>query len=236
MPDQSHAHPGEPAPPAPSHDDTSDAVVPQTTTTTTTPSSPPDEKRQRIRVKNRRKMYLDKNPSYFDSPDLEIVDPLLYDRCVRRFQSTAEREADGRAKGYSGVLEADLYRSEAKLAALAGRGVGGDDEGEGSRGRQHMEDLEYVPGPDGQVLPEDEDEVPQTKEEGMERWREAMTLRFLRGGDDEFEYGEVDGREEWDVIEREDAEEHWFEEEEPGWVEGSGEDREKRGETGIQDF
>lgn len=150
---------------------------------------------------------------------------------MRRFQTNAEREADGRAKGYSGVLEADLYRSEAKLAALSGRGMGDDD---GSERRQ--EELAYVPGPDGQVLPEDEDEVPKTKEEGMERWREAMTLRFLKGGDDEFEYGEVDGREDWDVIEREDAEEHWFEEEEPGWVEGSPEDREKRGETGIQDF
>ncbi len=30
-------------------------------------------RRDRIRVKNRRKMYLDTHPSYFDSPDLEIV-------------------------------------------------------------------------------------------------------------------------------------------------------------------
>lgn len=149
---------------------------------------------------------------------------------MRRFQSTAEREADGRAKGYSGVLEADLYRSEAKLAALSGRRMSDD------WPKQRVEDLAYVPGPDGQVLPEDEDEIPQTKEEGMERWREAMTLRFLRGGDEDFEYGDVDGREEWDVIEREDAEEHWFEEEEPGWVEGSTGEGEKRGETGIQDF
>jgi hypothetical protein len=63
-----------------------------------------------------------------------------------------------------------------------------------------------------------------------------MTLRFLRGGDEEFEYGEVDGRDDWDVIEREDEEEHWFEEEEPEWVEGSLEEERKKGETGIQDF
>ena len=31
------------------------------------------EKKDRIRVKNRRKMYLDSHPSYFESPDLEIV-------------------------------------------------------------------------------------------------------------------------------------------------------------------
>ncbi|KAF4306082.1 hypothetical protein GTA08_BOTSDO14184 [Botryosphaeria dothidea] len=46
---------------------------------------------------------------YFSS-GLELADPLLYDRLVRRFQTPAEREAEGRAKGYSGVLEADLLR------------------------------------------------------------------------------------------------------------------------------
>ncbi|KFX96619.1 hypothetical protein O988_05239 [Pseudogymnoascus sp. VKM F-3808] len=216
--DQSRMPERETIPPAPSpQDHTSDAAIPHKPQGgNAPPSSPSDEKKQRIRVKNRRKMYLDTHPTYFDSPDLEIVDPLLYDRCVRRFQSTAEREADGRAKGYSGVLEADLYRSEAKLAALSGRAL--SDEGEGGAekaGPRLGEDLAYVPGPDGQVLPEDEDEIPQTKEEGMERWREAMTLRFLRGGDEDFEYGDVDGRDDWDVIEREDEEEHWFEEEEP---------------------
>ena len=38
---------------------------------------------------------------------------------IRRFQSATEREADGRQKGYSGVLEADLMRAEAKVDALA---------------------------------------------------------------------------------------------------------------------
>lgn len=32
-----------------------------------------DERKERIRVKNRRKTYLDSHPSYFESPDLEIV-------------------------------------------------------------------------------------------------------------------------------------------------------------------
>jgi hypothetical protein len=31
------------------------------------------ERRDRIRVKNRRKMYLDRHPSYFTSPDLELA-------------------------------------------------------------------------------------------------------------------------------------------------------------------
>ena len=112
--------------------------------------------------------------------------------------------------------------------------MGGDsDEGAAS---QPAEDLAYVPGPDGQVLPEDEDEVPKNKEEGMERWREAMTLRFLKGRDTDFSYKEVDENDEWDVIEREDAEEHWFDEEEPEWADDSPDDKEKRGETGVQDF
>jgi hypothetical protein len=42
------------------------------------PSSPPDassseERTQRIRIKNRRKLYLDRHPSYFTSPDLELA-------------------------------------------------------------------------------------------------------------------------------------------------------------------
>jgi hypothetical protein len=36
--------------------------------------SPDDiERRARIRVKNRRKMFLDHNPAYFTSPDLELA-------------------------------------------------------------------------------------------------------------------------------------------------------------------
>lgn len=71
MSNESHPLSGESSPPAPSQDQTSDAVP--HITTTSNPSSPPDEKKQRIRVKNRRKMYLETHPSYFDSPDLEIV-------------------------------------------------------------------------------------------------------------------------------------------------------------------
>lgn len=70
MPDQSRPSSGEPPPNSPSQDRISDAV-PQKANGDA--PSTPDEKKERIRVKNRRKMYLDKHPSYFDSPDLEIV-------------------------------------------------------------------------------------------------------------------------------------------------------------------
>lgn len=35
-------------------------------------ASQSEDRTARIRVKNRRKMYLDRNPSYFTSPDLEL--------------------------------------------------------------------------------------------------------------------------------------------------------------------
>jgi hypothetical protein len=132
---------------------------------------------------------------------------------VRRFQSASEREAEGRAKGYSGVLEADLYRSEAKLEALKSQN--------------------YRSGPDGQLFPEDPDEIPPDKEEGLSRWKHQMTMRFLNGEDRDFTYSEVDESEEWDVIETREAEDRWFEDEEPQWV-GKGDS--PQGETGIQDF
>lgn len=32
-----------------------------------------EERIAKIRIKNRRKMYLDRNPSYFTAPDLELL-------------------------------------------------------------------------------------------------------------------------------------------------------------------
>lgn len=168
---------------------------------------------------------------------LTIKDPLLYDRCVRRFQTPAEREANGKAKGYSGVLEADLYRSEAKLAAIR-------------RNAAHLSD-NSVGGPSSSsrvteetlLEAEDEEDAPKTKEEGWDRWKWAMTLKFLNGDDGDFEYKDVDEGEEYDEVDRREREEKWFEEEEPQWADdisagdGVGNDRKGTGgETGIQDF
>src|ERR1700760_5016842 len=95
------------------------AKLPSPLSQTSRPTMGKEEERShRVRVKNRRKRYLDLNPSYFNA-SLELADPLLYDRLIRRFQTPAEREVEGRAKGFSGVLQEDLYRSEAKIAALA---------------------------------------------------------------------------------------------------------------------
>ncbi|KAI1417325.1 coiled-coil domain-containing protein-domain-containing protein [Hypoxylon sp. FL1857] len=101
-----------PSPPLSSHSPISVYVKPQPRP----PKSPAHA--ALIRVQNRRREYLERNPKYFDSLEHELADPLLYDALIRRFQSAEEREKEGREKGYSRVLEVDLLRGEAKLAQL----------------------------------------------------------------------------------------------------------------------
>ncbi|KAF6225554.1 hypothetical protein HO133_009554 [Letharia lupina] len=191
------------------------------------PSRSPSSK-ARITIKNRRKRYLDTHPEYFSSPTLELADPLAYDRLVRQFQSPGERETEGRKKGFSGVLEADLWRSEAKVGALANA--------------DHAAVMRYRRDASGNILAEEKDDVPKNKEEGIQRWRKEMELMFLRGADPDFDYKEVDESEDYDdrgVQEREE-EERWFEKEEPSWVEESDEDSGRAegltGQTGVQDY
>lgn len=125
-------------------------------------------------------------------------------------------------------MEADLWRSEAKIGALAKPnhaaliGFGGD--------------------ASGGIVAEDEDEVPKNKEEGIQRWRKEMELMFLRGDDADFDYKAVDESEEYDdrgVQEREE-EERWFEKEDPSWVEERDQDAGRaeglKGQTGVQDY
>ena len=175
----------------------------------------------RIRRKNRRLRYLELHPEYF-GPSLELADPLLYDRLIRRFQSTAEREAEGRKKGYSGTMEADLWRAEAKLDALTHPNPNAT--------------FQYKRGPQGEIYAEDNDEVPQSKEEGFKRWRYEMEMRFLRGDDEEFEYEAIDESEEFDDKAEEERVEmdEYLEGEEAGFVLEDG--QQPKGETGIQDF
>ena len=129
---------------------------------------------------------------------------------------------EGRRKGYSGVLEADLWRSEAKVAALS----------QPDHGARHR----YQRNERGQILAEAKDEVPLTKEEGLQRWRMEIKFRFLRGDDVDFDYGAVDENEDFDdqrLLELE-KEGEWFDAEIPSYVgrEGLG----LSGETGVQDF
>lgn len=122
------------------------------------------------------------------------------------------------------MLQADIIRSEAKLEALA-----------------HPDPhsmFSYTRGPNGEILAEDRDEIPTSKEEGEKQWRWEMTLRFLRGEDTDFDYATVDENDEYDDWNEE--QEKYFDNEEPEWVvEGtdSGDVTSRlQGETGIQDF
>jgi hypothetical protein len=149
---------------------------------------------------------------------------LLYDRLIRRFQTPQEREAQGREKGFSGVLQADMQRSEAKMDALANPDPNAM--------------LSYTRGPDGEILAEDRDDIPASKEDGEKAWQWEMGLRFMRGDDPDFDYKTVDDNDEYD--DRTEEQDQYFEDEEPEWVvdDVRGDDARSRlqGETGVQDF
>ncbi|OLN86065.1 hypothetical protein CCHL11_05192 [Colletotrichum chlorophyti] len=179
-----------------------------------------------IRSYNRRREYLNRNPSYFENTEHELADPLLYDKLIRKFQTPAEREAEGRSKGYSRVLESSLLRGEARLADLKSST-------DSSSAAAQDPTREFTTQP--------ELSKPQSREEGVERWCEFLTERFVHGHDDDFDYAPVDQNEDLDVMERRDAEEAWFDAEDPSWASDADEDvvereKPKRGETGIQDF
>lgn len=161
-------------------------------------------------------------------------------------------------KGYAGVLEADLWRSEAKMEALRRdsaikparktplpvRGLERDD----MTGRQNKSDYRE----DERINDDGVDEGPMDKEEGLQMWREEMEMRFLAGRDEDFEYTDVDAGQEDDGSEEEREEaEKWFNDEEESWLGEEergdekvhrGENHEKglkpvlKGETGVQDF
>lgn len=121
-----------------------------------------------------------------------------------------------------------MLRSEAKLDALAHP--------------DPAQTFSYRRGANGEILAEEQDEVPKDKDEGYARWKWEMEMRFVRGSDGDFEYGKVDGSEEYDDrgTEEQEAEERWFDEEESAFVNEEGlrrsKSRELQGETGVQDF
>ncbi|KAK5090688.1 hypothetical protein LTR05_000863 [Lithohypha guttulata] len=179
-----------------------------------------------LRIKNRRKRYLERHPDYFGF-SLELANPLLYDRLIRRFQTPTEREIESRQKGYAGSLEADLLRSEAKLEDV----------------HQHADDISYsyTQTTNGEIIHVSNEDAGEqlTKDEAQRRWVDAMTERFVAGKDDDFDYSAVDESEEYDDRQTEERElqEEWFDEEQPDSSPREGEQKTcLDGETGIQDF
>ncbi|PTB70273.1 hypothetical protein BBK36DRAFT_15969 [Trichoderma citrinoviride] len=188
-------------------------------------------KLDRLKVRNRRHEYLVKTPSYFDNLDHELADPILYERLVKKFQTPAEREADGKAKGYGRTLEADLVRGETKLANIHQSSEQQHD----SQGNSLELDNSRVVG-DGGAGTNVWDAEAENKEHGMQLWHAYLEARFVEGMDEEFDYSQVDDNYQYDTMAIQDAEDAWFDNEEPSWAECASQSPAGRGETGIQDF
>ncbi|GKU05104.1 coiled-coil protein [Fusarium langsethiae] len=171
-----------------------------------------------IQAQNRRREYLARHPSYFENLEHELADPVLYERLVKRFQTASEREAEGKAKGYGRTLEADLQRGESKLTQLK--------EGDGTENLTG--DLEHPwekPAAD--------------KANGILLWHAFLEERFVHGLDEDFDYRPLDADEDLDTMLRRDAQDAWFDDEEPSWIdeeEPSIQAARRQGETGVQDF
>ncbi|KAI6089155.1 coiled-coil domain-containing protein-domain-containing protein [Hypoxylon rubiginosum] len=262
-----------PMPPEPPPSPPRSSISPSPTSTYVKPQPRPPKSpahSAQIRVQNRRREYLERNPKYFQSLEHELADPLLYDALIRRFQSPEEREKEGRTKGYSRVLEVDLLRGEAKLAQLtSASSLSSQDTPAAPTApwlpRSATTDAdafirEYANGTDG--LGDDSSNPgasssgassvkglprqPETREEGRGRWDDFLRRRFVLGRDDDFDYRAVDENDDFDVMERREQEDAWFDDEDPDWASDFVEDqadvekalREKKleGETGIQDF
>ncbi|KAL7916481.1 coiled-coil domain-containing domain-containing protein [Trichoderma velutinum] len=179
----------------------------------------------RLGVRNRRHEYLVQTPSYFDNLEHELADPVLYERLVKRFQTPAEREAEVKAKGYSRTLEADLVRGETNLSNLYQ---------EREQGNQALE-YSKVPG-DGGAGTNAWDADAENREHGKQLWHAYLEVRFVDGLDEDFDYEKVDDNYKYDTMAIQDAEDAWFDDEEPSWVDGEAQFPVRLGETGVQDF
>ncbi|UNI22302.1 hypothetical protein JDV02_008202 [Purpureocillium takamizusanense] len=196
---------------------------------------------ERIRAQNRRREWLEQHPSYFESVEHELADPILYARLVKAFQTAAERQSETQEKGFGRILEADLARGEQRVATAAAAAsdpsaeatnAGGGSSAQlsnGANGQSHARTAEAGSGIDNAW-----DAEPEGRADGRELWRQFLQERFIRGRDDEFDYDAVDGDWGLDVTARREAQDEWFEDEEPTWAEGEG--RARTGETGVQDF
>jgi hypothetical protein len=135
------------------------------------------------------------------------------------------------------VLEGSLLRGEERLAKLS-------KESEASGSSQPQPSTACFTAGVPPIAEVEDVTPPKTKAHGREQWESFLRERFVRGEDEDFEYERVDLEEEYDVLERTEREEAWFDEESPEWVgeDGDGEERGQKperilmGETGVQDF
>ncbi|KOS18838.1 hypothetical protein ESCO_000077 [Escovopsis weberi] len=194
-----------------------------------------------LQRQNRRREYVRRHPSYLAQLDHELANPVLYGRLVKRFQTAAERQAEGKVKGYGRTLEADLVRGETRLAnAHAGAGAGQQQQQPGSMLAEGEAEAGEEAGDAGLDATVHAWEGPvEDREQGLQLWRAFVEERFVHGEDEDFDYAAVDADDDLDVAARNEAEDAWFEQEDPAWAAEdllTGEKQAISGQTGIQDF
>lgn len=140
---------------------------------------------------------------------------------MKRFQTPDERAAEAKSKGYGRTLEADLLRGETRLAELPGS----------QRGPETTQAA-------NSDFAKDWNRQASDKSDGLELWHIFLTDRFVHGNDDDFDYSTVDSNDDYDSLARRDAEDAWFDAEEPSLVEDLTETpiSPRHGDTGVQDF
>ncbi|KAF1958066.1 hypothetical protein CC80DRAFT_375321, partial [Byssothecium circinans] len=168
-----------------------------------------------LKVKNRRKRYLDMHPHYFDDFTLELGNPKLHYFCIRRFQTATERETAGHGQVASEKMASSLWRAEIR-----------------KEGEEDM--VQYTVFE--QNVAKNNEAV--TKEEAREWWVDEMTQRFLCGKDRAFDYKTVDENHKYDDPEEErDIQDAYFDSMESDFdSDGEGKEKVLTGETGIQDY
>lgn len=145
---------------------------------------------------------------------------------MRRWFTVAEVEQERQDRGFSGMLEADLQRSEARVQA--GRRSDLKLAGEDQLGRpRFIVDEDNADDPDRAEL---------SREASWKLWVSEMTARFIAGLDEQADYNAIDRNEDYDDIEQSgrDLEERYFDQE-PVCFDTANSAR-LTGETGVQDF
>lgn len=194
---------------------------------------------------------------YSTAPSMQKLtaqDPLSYDRLIRQHQSAAEREAEGKSRGWARTLESSLLRGEAKLASVQANGSGADVSEEAAPAETASDDmahaesrtsLDWSIAQDPSAAGSGAGDASVAKALAESQWRALIAERFVHGLDDEFEYALVDADETLDADEGvvgtwtdRRREEEWFDDEEPDADNHSlgRAERELQGQTGIQDF
>ncbi|KAK7946460.1 uncharacterized protein PG986_010781 [Apiospora aurea] len=207
-----------------------------------------------IRIQNRRRAYLDKNPDYFRSLEHELIRYCMIPSFVASSPQKSANWKDGKrvvagARGRPATGEAKLSQLKESSASNGQESASGQPSSSraNSTAAAATATTTTLPAGLGEVLLQDEAQTsskPESQEEGQQRWDDFIRNRFILGRDEDFDYGPVDGNDAFDEMERQDEEEAWFGDEEPSWIGEEGEDepaasKDKsrlQGETGLQDF